>query len=99
MAEPKPEFRLELVDDAEGSAPPQTAATDSRAADVLLLALTALSKRTLTALASLFSLLTVAAVFWLALSIAADPTINQIVTLGIFSAFVLLINWIARVRK
>jgi hypothetical protein len=92
---PAGQFKLELVDEDSAPSPTQSR-LEGHAADVLLLALKALSQRALVALASLFSLLTVAAVFWLALSISANPTIYQIATLGIFSAFVIVINYIVR---
>ncbi len=95
MAEPKPGFRLEVVEDDKQDAAP-TDRRDEHAAQALMLALTALSQRALVALSSLFSLVTVGATFWLAMSVAANPSVYQIVTLGIFSAFVLVINWIVR---
>jgi hypothetical protein len=94
-AEPKPGFRLEVVeDDNEHSAPPDR--RDEHAAQALMLALTALSQRALVALSSLFSLITVGLTFWLALTISANPSVYQIVTVAIFSTFVLVLNWIVR---
>ncbi len=93
MAEKPSQFKLELVEDETPSPPPESRA-DGIASEALVLALKALSQRALVALASLFSLLTVGAVFWLAMSVSANPSVYQIVTLGIFSAFVLVMNWI-----
>jgi hypothetical protein len=94
MAEIK-QFRVELD---EEDAPP-TSPPDNRtelATNALTLALTALSQRALVALASLFSLLTVASVFWLGMAISADPNPYQITTLAIYAAFVIAVNIIVR---
>ena len=92
-------FKLEAVpDEDERIAPAAPSRLEGQAADALLLALKALSQRALVAAAALFSLLTVGAVFWLALTISANPSIYQIATLGIFAAFVICVNIIVRRR-
>lgn len=63
--------------------------------DVLMLALGALSKRTLVAIDNLFCLLTVFLVFWLWKSIP-EPNTYQLIELGIFALFVLAANVIVR---
>lgn len=96
MAEPRPGFKLEAVPDEDERIAPAESRSDGFATDALFLALKALSQRALVALASLFSLITVGAVFWLALTIAANPSVYQIATLAIFSVFVVGINIIVR---
>ncbi len=66
------------------------------ASDVLMLALKALSQRALTAIASLFTLLTVISAFWLALQVAVNPTIYQLIVLGLYLVFIGAINLIVR---
>jgi hypothetical protein len=95
MAEAKPGFRLEVVED-DNATPPPTDRRDERAAQALMLALTALSQRALVALASLFSLATVASVFWLGMAISANPSPYQIGTLAIYAGFVIAVNIIVR---
>jgi hypothetical protein len=93
MAEKPGTFKLELVEeDEQPTSPPDT----EFATNALTLALTALSHRALVALASLFSLLTVASVFWLGMAISADPNPYQITTLAIYAAFVIAVNIIVR---
>jgi len=65
------------------------------AADALVLALKALSQRAIVALANLFMLLTVGSAFWLWMSIP-DPTVLQLISLGMYALFVLAVNFIAR---
>lgn len=65
------------------------------AADMLMLALSALSQRAVAALGALFSLLTVASAFWL-WYLTPDPSPTQIISLTIYSMFVLAINWLVK---
>jgi hypothetical protein len=95
MAEKPGTFKLELVEEDENTAAPPDNRTEL-ATNALTLALTALSQRALVALASLFSLLTVASVFWLGMAISADPNPYQITTLAIYAAFVIAVNIIVR---
>ena len=86
-AEVKP-FVLEPDDEPTATTQEET----SRATAALMLALKALSQR---AVASLATVASVAAVFWLYLSIPS-PNVYQLVQLGMFSCFVLACNWIVR---
>jgi hypothetical protein len=86
VAEPVP-FRLE--DDGEPEA------EHARAASAMMLALKALSQRALAAIADLFFLSTMAAAFWLFMSIP-NPNVYQLVSEAMFSIFVLTANWIVR---
>ncbi len=65
------------------------------AAGMLALALKALSQRAVVALESCFTLITVTLAFWLWMSIP-EPTTHQLVSMGIFAAFVLAANVIVR---
>jgi len=69
---------------------------ESALTSLLLLNLKTLSQKTLVALASLFSLITVASVFWLAMVIIHDPNVYQLVGLGGYALFVLAANVIVR---
>jgi hypothetical protein len=92
MAEAK---RFELVQD-DDPAPRGDPADAGRSADLLLLSLQALSKRTLIALSNLFCLLTVGSVFVLFYSIVPNPNTFQIVSATIYAVFVLAANAIVR---
>ena len=61
----------------------------------LTLALKALSQRAFVALLDLFSLITVAGVWFLWYS-TPEPTVNQIISLSIFALFALAANLIVR---
>lgn len=76
----------------------QAAQTQMQAAQVLAVALKALSQKALIALATLFTLLTVGSAFVLWLLIP-EPTVPQLVSLGIYSVFILLINLLVVWRK
>ena len=92
MAEP---FKLEVVpetDPAEGG----QAKSDATTA-MFMMALGALSKRALVALASLFSLLTAGSAFWLWF-LTPKPDVYQIVSLTIYSVFILALNFLVRTR-
>ena len=95
----RPQF--EVVEETEPlSSPPRTSSAEGgRAAGLLLLALKALSQRTVVALADLFCLLTIGSVFTLWFVSPAEPTINQIVKLSIYGVIVLAANWIVRSRR
>lgn len=70
--------------------------TQQAAANVVMMALTALSQRTIVALANLFTLITVGSAFWLALTVSPDPTTYQLVALGLYLGFVIAVNWLVR---
>lgn len=88
---PQPKF--EVVDGDEPSAEDHQVATS-----LLALSLKALSQRAVVALESLFTLVTVVLVFWLAMSIS-EPNTYQIVWFSIFAVFVLAANVIVRKVK
>lgn len=76
----------------------QAQQTQMQAAQMLAVALKALGNRALIALASLFTLLTVGSVFGLWMSIP-EPTVTQLVGMGMYAVFVLLINLLVVWRK
>ena len=90
MAEP---FKLEVVpetDPAEGG----QAKSDATTA-MFMMALGALSKRALVALASMFTLITVGSCFWLYMSRnMLDP--QELILCGMYALFVLAANVIVR---
>ena len=95
---PRPRFRT-VTERETPDAPPKpdnSAAQHQVAMQTLLLALKALSQRTVVALASLFTLLTAASVFAIAYLISANPTVLQLVLLGLYGVFVLSLNIIRR---
>ncbi len=55
-----------------------------------------LPQRTVHALSNCFALLTAASVFWLALNVMENPTQMQLMGLGGYAVFVLIINWVVR---
>lgn len=98
------ESRLQVVGQEDSPdpfpvAPPKPPVGTRFAGEAIALALAALSQRAIIALASLFTLLTVASAFWLALQIAANPTTYQIVVLAIYLMFVSAVNIIARTYR
>lgn len=88
-------------DGAPRTVPAQTQA-QSRAQEVsvkmMTLALAALSKKFIIAVANLFCLLTVASAFWLWYSIP-EPNQHQLISLGMYGLFVLAINVIVNRRS
>lgn len=81
------------------AARPATQQQSSRVAiEMLQIALGALSQRMLVALASLFTLLTVGSAFYLWL-LTPDPSVQQIVSLSIYSVFIVVINYLNMRRK
>lgn len=82
-----------VVPDAEPSK------TDQIALDVILLALKALSQRTLIALSQLFTLLTCASAFTLWYSVLPNPNSYQLVGLALYGGFVLLLLQIVKRKE
>lgn len=94
MAEP---FRV--ITDEELQKPPTSPPADPLhqiGIQTLMLGLSALSKRALDALSRLFTLLTVACAFILWWAVMPNPTVLQLIGLGMFGVFVLAVNVIVR---
>lgn len=90
----KPQF--EVIEDGQDlNNPPQTNEADpTRALDVLL---AIFSQKTAAALNGFYSLLTVLSVFWLSFVIIPNnPSVQQLVGLGGYGAFVIAVNVIVR---
>jgi hypothetical protein len=94
---------LKIVGEQEMDAPPGEAlaptlhvAQQRLAAQLLGVAFKALSEKAVIAVASLFSLLLAASVFWLALSVSQAPSNLQLVELGMYGAFVLGLHVVKR---
>ena len=86
MADPQSRFQVVESEPVEDH---------SAATGAMLLALKALSQRALIAIADLFTLLTVFSAFWLWHSIP-EPTVFQLIGLGMYALFVLAANVIVR---
>lgn len=89
--QPKPLF---TVVGQEPDTPQQTPQEHAVATKMLIMALTALGQRFVIALHGMFMLLTVASCFILWLMIP-DPNTKQLISMGMFAAFVLFINLLA----
>lgn len=76
----------------------QAQQSQMQSAAMIAVALKALSQKALIALASLFTLLTVASAFILWL-LVPDPNVTQLVGMGMYAVFVLLINMLIVWRK
>lgn len=91
------EVGTEEIPELLSAEPPKEHAANKIAGDTILLALSALSQRTIVALGQLFTLLTVASAFVLWF-VTPEPTVYQLVKLGLYALFVLGANWIVRRR-
>ena len=82
--------------DATEQPPKQGSRLDAIGIEALMLGLGALSKRFVIAVASLFTLVTCASMFWLALTIIPKPDLLQLAALVIYAIFVVGLNLIVR---
>lgn len=76
----------------------QAQQSQMQSAAMIAVALKALSQKALIALASLFTLLTCGSAFWLWMSIP-EPTVTQLVGMGMYAVFILLTNLLVVWRK
>lgn len=88
--------QFSVVDEGPEPSSTATPAGNDVATAMLSLALRALSQRAVIAVASLFTLLTCATVFWLALVIIPKPDVMQLIALGAYAVFVVGLNIIVR---
>ena len=86
-------FKLEPIPETEES---QTKPNDA-GMTMLLMGLSALSKRAVAALPSVFALPAVGSAFWL-WYLTPKPDVFQIVSLTIYAVFVLAACWLVRTR-
>lgn len=96
MNQPGRQFTVVEEDEASEQ---QSSTTQKAAADILMMALGALSQKTVVALASLFTLLTVASAFALWWVILPNPSIFQLIGVGMYAGFILATNLIVRSRR
>lgn len=89
MAEPR---KFEIVADLP-DAPPSAPRNSDVAAQALILGLGALSQRALAGGKAFFTLLSVGSAWWL-WAATRQPDVYQIVSLSIYAAFILAMNWI-----
>lgn len=83
----------EIPDPAPVAAPP----ANDAALGILLVALKALSQRTIVALGQLAAVLALGSVWWLFNNaLPANPTVNQLTGLGLYGALVLAVLWVKR---
>lgn len=71
-------------------------AFDTRYTDLLALSLKALSQRAMVAFASLFTLMLAASAFWLWLSILPQPSPSQLIGVGMYAVFCLILEFVRR---
>ena len=83
-----------LYTDPSLSKAPNTTRTEALTASMLITSLRALSQRALVALASLFTLATAGSAFALWFVTMPNPNTPQLVGLGMYGAFTLILNWL-----
>lgn len=85
-----------IGDEEVAPKPADTAALAKINTEMLLLALKALSQRALTAITNLFTVVLVASAWWLWTNVLPNPTTNQLIALGGYALFCLLIEMVRR---
>ena len=88
---------IDIVEQAPADAAPSR--KDDAFTGLLALSLKALSQRALIALSSLVDLLLIAAAFVLWLNVMAEPTVLQLIGVGMYAAFTLLALWMRREKQ
>ncbi len=87
---------VEEIPQDELPPPPKTAteapAVERHATEMLMIALSALSKRFVVAVENLFTLLTAASVFWIWHDVLQEPDILRLIGAGAYSIFILALN-------
>ena len=90
---PTPNRLRQVGPDVDVPAETSGPSLDSAALGVLLLSLKTPSQRTLVALGNLLTIASVASVWWLFNeALPANPSVNQLVGLGLYAAFVLAVH-------
>jgi CHASE2 domain-containing sensor protein len=89
----------DVPDPPAPAAPPDHTAWTKANAEMLLLALKALSQRTLTAITNAMTLLLVGSAWMLWWRVLPEPSVPQLVGLGGYAVFVLLIDVVRRRTK
>ena len=93
MAEP---FRIIGDDEPQTPTSPPPDKLNQIGIEALMLGLSALSQRMVVGLSKLFTLITVASAFALWWAVMPNPTVLQLIGLGMFGLFVLAVNVIVR---
>lgn len=88
--------KFSIVDEDAQPTPERPSVAESAGMQALVLGLQALSQRTVVALSKLFVLLATASAFALWWAVLPNPTVLQLVGLGMYGAFVLAASFIAR---
>ena len=88
-----PGFLLEEVADSQPQRTEQQSRLQNAALATLLLALKTLGQKTIIAISKCFTLFTSIMVFWLWMSVP-DPNPHQLIGMGMFAVFTLIVNWI-----
>lgn len=91
-----PGFKLIGQEDEPAAATAPAKPSDDIPSRVIVFALQTLAKRTLVAISNLFSLLLAGSAFALWWSVLPQPTILQLVGLGLYAAFVLVLDFARR---
>jgi hypothetical protein len=92
---------FQLISEEDAPEPTAPAAPDQSAltkvnTQMLVLALRALSQRTITAISAAFTLILVGSVWLLCARILADPTVLQLIAIGGYAAFCVIIDIVRR---
>jgi len=88
--------KFSIVEDESERTPEKGSAIEQAGLQALTLGLQALSQRTVVALSRLFVLLATASAFALWLKVLPEPTVLQLIGLGMYAIFVLAASFIAR---
>ncbi len=91
----RPQFEVVTDELAETGNPPQDSKLEAAARAAFLLALKTLSQRAIASIKDAFTLLSVASVWWLWVSIP-DPHNTQLISLSLYAVFILAANIIVR---
>ena len=78
--------------------PSPTVAEQQAATGILMLALRALSQRAVVAVGHLFVLFTAASAWWLWMTTLPQPTVQQLVGLGLYGLLILALNYLVLSR-
>lgn len=91
--------RLREVTSEEVPSQPEPNHAAQASMQLLVLALKTLSQRTVIALAALRGLVLAGSVFWLAMTVVENPSTPKLVGLGLYAAFVVIIELMVSRRK
>jgi prepilin signal peptidase PulO-like enzyme (type II secretory pathway) len=87
---------FQVIGDEEPQKTVDTSTLTKINTEMLLLALKTLSQRALTAITNLFTVILVASAWWLWTNVLPNPTTQQLIALGGYALFCLLIEMVRR---